>query len=128
MQDLTLVARLIRHQAARWVLSDCEIPYLKVNLVLENHSLYRDVRVDRLIVSISEVFSVVHEGWAVDPLTSAETIQISASLTTEQAAWLKKASGRPFQLRGIAKLVCDGRSLQKSFHLTGNLNAPPYMS
>ena len=61
-------------------------PRLAVHFVLQNRSLYRVVRVDRLVVSIDGGFNVLYEGWADEG--GPEVIQMTASLTLEQGAWL----------------------------------------
>lgn len=100
-----------------------EMPRLVLNFVLQNTSLYRDVRVDRLIVSINDSINdgldLTYEGWAAE--SPPTRIQIIALLTSAQAAWLKNISGA-LQLKVTAKLVCDERTLKKKFHLTEKLN------
>ena len=99
------------------------IPRLTVRLVLENHSLYRDVRVDRKVVSVNGGFDLVYEGWATPNPPSV--IQSTTSLTAEQAAWLIGISG-VIELKGVAAIVCDRhRRLRRPFYLAEKLSAAP---
>jgi len=68
-----------------------EMARLVLNFVLQDTSLYRDVRVDRLIVSINNGLDLTYEGWAAE--SPPTRIQIIAPLTSAQAAWLKNISG-----------------------------------